>query len=323
MPRCDKAIFCVRDPLSLYVSAFHSRLRKGQPKFYFEWSPAEAAAFERFPTPQALAEGLGSDDEETLKAAQQAMKAIQHIRGIRRFLQSPEHVMEHRKQIAYIGHQETLDDDWQRIRALLELPEDIELPSDPKKSHRSQPSAVPALDANAEAILRRLRARLRDHRRLRPAARRARLERRAAAPQARAQDRARRLRQYAPQRRPTRAGPARTQAAHERHARGESTSVHFDELRRVVAVPVKASGATRRSSRRRRRSRAEVWSTSSQHAIASPPARTPIVDGEDVEASGGGARGAESQDDEQRGRPIHRAAARPPGPGREPRAATR
>ena len=155
VPRADKAIFCVRDPLSLYVSAFHSRLRKGQPKFYFEWSPAEAATFERFTTPQALAEGLGSDDEETRAAAQEGMKAIQHIRGIRRFLQSPEHVMEHRKQIAYIGHQETLDDDWQRIRALLELPGDIELPSDPKKSHRRQPSAVPALDANAEAILRR------------------------------------------------------------------------------------------------------------------------------------------------------------------------
>lgn len=155
VPRGDKAIFCVRDPLSLYVSAFHSRLRKGQPKFYFEWSPAEAAAFERFPTPQSLAEGLGSDDEETLTAARQAMKAIQHIRGIRRFLQSPGHVMEHRKQIAYIGRQETLDEDWQRIRALLELPEDIELPSDPKKSHRRRPSADPALDPDAETILRR------------------------------------------------------------------------------------------------------------------------------------------------------------------------
>jgi len=155
VPQGDKAIFCVRDPLSLYVSAFHSRLRKGQPKFYFEWSPAEAATFERFPTPQALAEGLGSDDEETRAVAQQGMKAIQHIRGIRRFLKSPDHVMEHRRQIAYIGRQETLDDDWQRIRALLELPEDVELPADPKKAHRRQASGDPALDANAEAILRR------------------------------------------------------------------------------------------------------------------------------------------------------------------------
>ena len=154
VPRGDKAIFCVRDPLSLFVSAFHSRLRKGQPKFYFEWSPAEAAAFERFSTPQALAEGLGSDDEETRKAAEDAMKAIQHIRGIRRFLGSPKQVMAHRRQIAYIGRQETLDDDWHRIRALLELPEEIELPSDPKKAHRRTPSSDPALDPRAEEILR-------------------------------------------------------------------------------------------------------------------------------------------------------------------------
>ena len=144
----------MRDPLSLFVSAFHSRLRKGQPKFYFEWSPAEAAAFERFSTPQSLAEGLGSADRETRQAALAAMKAIQHIRGIRRFLGSPKQVMSHRRQIAYIGRQETLDDDWQRIRALLELPEEIELPSDPKKAHRRAPSGEPALDARAEEILR-------------------------------------------------------------------------------------------------------------------------------------------------------------------------
>jgi hypothetical protein len=154
VPRGDKAIFCVRDPLSLFVSAFHSRLRKGQPRFYFEWSSAEAEAFGRFPTPQALAEGLGSPDAKERKAAHQAMKAIQHIRGIRRFLQSPDHVMSHRRQIAYIGRQETLDDDWRRIRALLELPEDVELPSDPKKAHRRATSGDPALDARAEAILR-------------------------------------------------------------------------------------------------------------------------------------------------------------------------
>ena len=154
VPGGDKAIFCVRDPLSLFVSAFHSRLRKGQPKFYFEWSPAEAVAFERFPTPQSLAEGLGSPDRETRRAALAAMKAIQHIRGIRRFLGSPKQVMSHRRQIAYIGRQETLDDDWQRIRTLLELPEEIELPSDPKKAHRRAPSGEPALDARAEEILR-------------------------------------------------------------------------------------------------------------------------------------------------------------------------
>ena len=171
VPRGDKAIFCVRDPLSLFVSAFHSRLRKGQPKFYFEWSPAEAAAFERFPTPQALAEGLGSDDEETLTAAEARDEGDPaHPRHPALPAARPEHVMEHRRQIAYIGRQETLDDDWQRIRALLELPEDIELPSDPKKSHRrravGRPGARPGRRGDPARLL---QAGLRDHRRLRPA----------------------------------------------------------------------------------------------------------------------------------------------------------
>ena len=149
VPRGDKAIFCVRDPLSLFVSAFHSRLRKGQPKFYFEWSPAEAAAFERFPTPQSLAEGLGQrrrGDAHGGAAGDEGDPA--HPRDPPLPAARPSTSWRTASQIAYIGRQETLDDDWQRIRALLELPEDIELPSDPKKSHRraavGRPGARPA-----------------------------------------------------------------------------------------------------------------------------------------------------------------------------------
>src|SRR5829696_3066808 len=96
VPRGDKALFCVRDPVSLFVSAFDSRLRKGQPKFYFEWSPAEAEAFGRFPTPQALAEALASPDRRTRKQAEAAMRAIQHVRGLTRALGSPQNVIAHR-----------------------------------------------------------------------------------------------------------------------------------------------------------------------------------------------------------------------------------
>ena len=154
VPPGDKAIFCVRDPVSLFVSAFDSRLRKGQPKFYFEWSPAEEEAFTRFPTPQALAEALASPDGATRGQADAAMRAIQHVRGIRRALGSPRDVLSHRRQIAYIGRQETLDDDWGRIRALLGLPEELRLPENPKRAHRRPSSEQPVLDGAAEAALR-------------------------------------------------------------------------------------------------------------------------------------------------------------------------
>lgn len=38
--------------------------------------------------------------------------------------------------ILYVARQETLDDDWRRLKVLLQLPPDLELPSDPIKAHR-------------------------------------------------------------------------------------------------------------------------------------------------------------------------------------------
>jgi hypothetical protein len=155
VPPGDVGIFCVRDPISLFLSAFDSRLRKGQPRFYFEWTPAEAQAFARFPTPQALALALASDDPAEREEADQTMRSIRHLRGIRRALGTPRELMSRRKQIAYIGRQETLDADWQRIRALLELPEEVSLPADPKKAHRRDRSDEPTLDEAAQAALRK------------------------------------------------------------------------------------------------------------------------------------------------------------------------
>ena len=145
VPRGDLAIFCVRDPLSLFVSAFYSRLRKGQPKDYFEWSPGEAAAFARFSTPQALAGALVSRMTRSAQAAKQAMRSIQHMRALRRRFLQPREVRAHRRQIAYIGRQETLDDDWHRIRALLGLPAEADLPPD-RRSRTAAPVRRPALD---------------------------------------------------------------------------------------------------------------------------------------------------------------------------------
>lgn len=154
VPPGDVAIFCVRDPIALFVSAFDSRLRKGQPRFYFEWTPAEAQAFARYPTPHALALALAGDDPEERTRADAAMRSIRHVRGIRRALGTPRHVVSRRKQIVYIGRQETLDEDWQRISAVLELPSEVRLPADPKKAHRRQGSDDAPLSDAAQAALR-------------------------------------------------------------------------------------------------------------------------------------------------------------------------
>ena len=155
VPTGEFAIFCMRDPIALFVSAFDSRLRKGQPTFFFEWTPAEAEAFARFPTAQSLALALASTDPDVRPHAEAAMREIRHLRGIRRALGSTRHVIERRKQIAYLGRQETLDADWQRLRAVLELPDEVRLPVDPTKAHRRDRSdAPPPLDEPARAALR-------------------------------------------------------------------------------------------------------------------------------------------------------------------------
>jgi Sulfotransferase family len=159
VPPGDVALFCLRDPIELFKSAFDSRLHKGAPRWFFEWTPAEEQVFTRFPTSHALALALASPDPEQRRHGDAAMRSIRHMRGIRRTLGSPREVIARRKQIIYIGRQETLDADWERIRALLELPADVRLPTDPRKAHRRERTDERPLDDAAKAALREWYAR--------------------------------------------------------------------------------------------------------------------------------------------------------------------
>jgi hypothetical protein len=41
VPKSDKAIFALRDPVGRFVSGFYSRQRQGAPRYVREWSDAE------------------------------------------------------------------------------------------------------------------------------------------------------------------------------------------------------------------------------------------------------------------------------------------
>lgn len=79
LPRGAGFIFATRDPLTRFVSGFRSRLRKGRPATFRDWTRAEAAAFARFATPNALAEALSDDDPAARAAARAAMAGIKHV----------------------------------------------------------------------------------------------------------------------------------------------------------------------------------------------------------------------------------------------------
>lgn len=138
VPDGDEAFFSVRDPAARFVSSFYSRLRKGMPRHFTEWSEGEAKAFEWFPTPQELALALAKRRGKKRAQAEFAMNSIRHIRRpMTWWIGDVNHLREKLPQIAYIARQETLDEDWPRLKVLLALPPDLHLPSDPVQAHRT------------------------------------------------------------------------------------------------------------------------------------------------------------------------------------------
>jgi hypothetical protein len=155
LPSGEKVVFMVRDPISRVISGFYSRRRKGQPRTYVEWSPAEREAFLAFETPGALAEALGAADAVERAAAERAFGAIQHVRDRYRFwLGSARRVEERFSDILFVGRQERLDEDFARLLPLLGLPDTITLPSDPVVAHRNPPDIDRTLTDRGETQLR-------------------------------------------------------------------------------------------------------------------------------------------------------------------------
>lgn len=154
VPRGDFVFFCVRDPIARFFSGFYSRVRKGQPRYYFEWTAAERVAFEAFPTPQALAAALASRDTEQRQLAEFSMRSIRHLRRMSFYLGQPDDIKKRLDEVVFIGRQETLSADWPRLKNILDLPESLELPSDPERAHRADPSLDRTLDEPAMAALR-------------------------------------------------------------------------------------------------------------------------------------------------------------------------
>lgn len=120
--------FVVRDPVARYISGFNSRLRQGRPYTDRPWSPREAEIFEKFQTPNALAEALS--DERMRASAATAMRAIRHTGPfLADWLISPSFLEEHRRRIAFIGNLPDLDADTPAMRKALGLSADFSLPT--------------------------------------------------------------------------------------------------------------------------------------------------------------------------------------------------
>jgi len=144
-------MFVVRDPVKRFVSGFQSRLRMGAPANDIPWSPDEERAFSNFPNPESLALALAPEHPLHSQAVQ-AMRAIDHLSSsYADWLGSLELLRKREGDIVYIGHTETLDDEFEAFASFLGLPADASLPQEPKLAHRSGAPGRHAAPLRAEA----------------------------------------------------------------------------------------------------------------------------------------------------------------------------
>jgi len=154
VPKGDKAVITLRDPISRFLSGFCSRQRKGAPRHCREWTDAERMAFKWFSTPQELADALAEPPGETRERAEFAMRSITHLkRRLILWTGRPAYLLRHVDKVLYFARQETLDDDWERLRELLELPTGVILPRDDVVAHRTiYPYDLALSDRGVEAV---------------------------------------------------------------------------------------------------------------------------------------------------------------------------
>jgi hypothetical protein len=134
----DMAVITLRDPVTRFVSGFLSRLRKGAPRYYNEWTANEGRSFEWFSSPRELADALAESSGEPRERAEFSMRSIRHVRDPMTYWTGDAgYVRERAENVLYVARQETLDTDWEFLKELLDLPRGQMLPRDPVAAHRS------------------------------------------------------------------------------------------------------------------------------------------------------------------------------------------
>lgn len=138
---CDCAagelvFFSLRHPVDRFVSAFNSRLRKGLPRYFYDWSAGEAAAFQHFRCANELAEALSSHNPLRRHRARTAMRTIRHVKTpLEYWLGSADFLLSRRNDLV-IAETRTLQSDFTGLLGLAGL-EAIALPTDPVLAHKT------------------------------------------------------------------------------------------------------------------------------------------------------------------------------------------
>jgi hypothetical protein len=154
IPRADRYFFSIRNPIARFRSGFYSRKRKGQPRFYSEWSAYDHVAFQDFEHANDLAESLFRNDDLGRKAFA-AVKSIRHTAQNQvDWFYGCGNLFTVRPPIAVI-RKEHFDRDISLFQSLIGLIHPIALQADKIASHMTDYGSAPGLSDKAVANLRR------------------------------------------------------------------------------------------------------------------------------------------------------------------------
>ena len=151
VPLGEKVFFFMRDPISRFVSDFYGRQRQDLPRYdHVPWEPNEEAVFRRFSTPNELALALSSDNQQLQIAAATGIKSLLHLKApLQTWFKSESYLLSRRSDILLIGFQETMNEDFELLRRIVNLPAEVNLPQDEVAAHKNPIHVDRRLDAEA------------------------------------------------------------------------------------------------------------------------------------------------------------------------------
>lgn len=145
IPVGEPFFFSVRDPIGRFISGFYSRQRQGRPRFFEAWTPEETWAFERFATPNQLAERIDEDED-----AQRAMRGIGHVRRSYWYWFGDEAALRARAEDVFaILQQSCLAEHFAKLLGRIGLAGKTDLPKDAFLAHRNPVHADYSLSERA------------------------------------------------------------------------------------------------------------------------------------------------------------------------------
>ena len=138
IPETDWFFFCIRDPISRFVSGFYSRQRQGKPRYDIPWNAKEERAFRNFESPNALAEALSSSSPNIRGKAKRAMRNIRHVKtSLSKWIIDPTYLTKRKSNLLYILEQKTLREDFEKLLQALQYKRQLNLSNDQKLTHQA------------------------------------------------------------------------------------------------------------------------------------------------------------------------------------------